>query len=113
MDIIVGICDVPMERYHISIWDPHTVISDNGKYFKASLTDELSDSMGKMHSFSKPYHPEVNGLGEARNKPLLATLKEILKATNTISGKSATNSFVGIQDNPEAFNKDSAISSSI
>ena len=54
---------------------PHTLLSDNGPQFAASLFECVCSSLGIRHAFTSTYHPQTNSQVERFNRTLLAGLR--------------------------------------
>ncbi|MBW0572248.1 hypothetical protein O181_111963 [Austropuccinia psidii MF-1] len=56
------------------MWNPKIIISNRDPTFKSEFWTNLSDMLGKKHSFSKSYHPQTDGLAES----MIQTMKDII-----------------------------------
>ena len=55
---------------------PHTLVSDNGPYFKSQEFKDVLDWLEVLHKPTSPYHPSSNGQAER----FVQTVKQALKA---------------------------------
>ena len=62
----------------MSLWNPHTIISDNGTNFASKQVVSFCTKYNIAHRFSSPYYPQGNGQAEINNHTIFDSLCKFL-----------------------------------
>ena len=55
---------------------PNVITTDQGREFRNSLNEELTNTFGIEHRLTTAYHPQANGLDERYNQTLSNTISK-------------------------------------